>query len=80
MTSHMKGYLISCPTLQYNMMKRDLGIDVHIATRVHKLFCVGALVGPLTYPLKTAWALKLEWTAVDNLLVLLDQEWPILPA
>ena len=67
MTSHMKGYLISCPTLQYNMMKRELGIDVHIAIRVPKLFCVGALVGQLTSPLKTVWALKLEWMAIDNL-------------
>ena len=80
MTSHMKGYLISYPTLQYNMMKRELGIDVHVATRVHKLFCVGALVGQLTSPLKTVWALKLEWMAIDNLPVLLVQEWPILPA
>ena len=80
MTSHMKGYLISCPTLQYNMVKRKLGIDVHVATRVPKLFCVGALVGPLTSPLKTAWPLKLEWMSFDNLLVSLDQQWPILPA
>ena len=67
MTSHKKGYLISCPTLQYNMVKRKLGIDVHVATRVPKLFCVGTLVAPLTYPLKTVWALKLEWMAIDNL-------------
>ena len=67
MTSHMTGYLISCPTLQYNMMKRKLGIDEHVATRKPKLFYTGTLVTPLTSPLKTVWALQLEWMAIGDL-------------